>query len=108
MHAKVERAVRNQVRHHEHPWIGRDGTWGRGDFWRSDGDERHDPGVGDCRKIESEVWKTNRVLLRATPEAIGFIYSFSEVRAIGPPCDIRYGCGKGAKQTADQHSKPEW
>lgn len=55
MHTKVERAVGNQVWHHEHPWMRRDIAWERGDFGRNGGDERHDSRVGDCRRIESEA-----------------------------------------------------
>ena len=55
MHTKVERAVRNQVWHHEHPWMERDIGRGGGNFWRSDGDERHYSRVDDCRRVESEA-----------------------------------------------------
>jgi len=41
-----------------------------------------------CRRVESKVWRTNCVVLRAVNEAEGFIYPFTEVRVVKNSCDI--------------------
>jgi hypothetical protein len=76
VHTKVERAVGNQVWHHEHPWVGHGvGRW-RVNLWGGDGDERHLSRAGDCRRVESEVEKTICVVLGTVPKATGILYSF--------------------------------
>ena len=55
MDMEVERAVGNQVWHHEHPWTGRGVDRGGEDPWGRGGDERHFAGVSDCGGVENEV-----------------------------------------------------
>ena len=106
MNTEVERAVGNKVWHDEHPWIGRGVDKGSGNLWRDDRDERHfqEWATVGVLRVKS---RRRTVSGRVSPKKQWGLYTLPEVRAVENPCNIRQGCGKGARRISSEQSKLE-